>query len=344
MIRRSRALAATVLATALLVAAGCSDDSASGSDSDSGSSGTPDKITYVTAFGAVGRDAFAWVAKEKGYFKEANLEVDIQLGKATGENIKTLNAGKADFVNLDMIGGVITEGKAETPPNMKAVLAVHQSTLVSIISLEGYNVTSPKDLEGKKIAAATGSVNQLLFPAYARLAGIDEKKITWQNAQTTQLTGLLTAHRVDALSTFLIGKTGIENAAKPKKAVVLPYSNYLTDLYGNGIFTSNDTAKNKPELVKRFRDAMLKALQYTVDNPEEAAKILNAAQPDSKVPAAVGEITSMAPYTKPTSGAPLGTIDPQRMAKAIALLESLGLIRAGLKPEDVVATDLTVKA
>jgi NitT/TauT family transport system substrate-binding protein len=344
MIRRSRALATAALATALLIAAGCSDDSGSDAGADTGSSGTPDKITYVTAFGAAGRDAFAWVAKEKGYFKEANLEVDIQLGKATGENIKTLKAGAADFANLDMIGGFITEGKLETAPEMKAIMAVHQQTLVSIISLEGYNVTGPKDLEGKKIAAATASVNQLLFPAYAKLAGIDEKKVTWKDAQTTQLAGLLAQHQVDALSTFLIGKTGIENAAGGKKAVVLPYSNYLTDLYGNGIFTSNETAKNKPELVKRFRDAMLKALQYTLDHPDEAATILNKAQPAANVAAAKGEITSMTPYTKPTSGAPLGSIDTQRAARAIALLESLNLIKAGVKPEDLVATDLIVKA
>lgn len=47
-----------------------------------------DKVTYLTAFGAVGRDAFAWVAQEKGYFKESGLDVTIQLGAATGENLK----------------------------------------------------------------------------------------------------------------------------------------------------------------------------------------------------------------------------------------------------------------
>lgn len=51
------------------------------------------------------------------------------------------------------------------------------------MTLEGSGITSPKDLEGKKVGAATGSVNQLLFPAYAKLAGIDATKVQWVNAQ-----------------------------------------------------------------------------------------------------------------------------------------------------------------
>ncbi|GAA3294920.1 ABC transporter substrate-binding protein [Dactylosporangium vinaceum] len=331
---------ASALAVVLIGVAGCSSDS-KGDPTPAAQNKAPDKVTYLTAFGAVGRDAFAWVAQEKGYFKEAGLDVDIQLGAATGENLKGLASGKAQFANLDLIGAWILAGKGEYK-DFRAIAAIHQQTLVSIVALEGGGITAPKDLEGKKLGAATGSVNQLLFPGYAKLAGIDPTKIQWVNAQPAQLPALLAGGQVQALSTFLIGSKGIEKAAGGKKSVVLPYSKYLGDLYGNGIITTSKIAKENPDLAKRFRDASLKALKYTIEHPDDAAQILKKAQPAADVTAAIGEITLMTPYV--TSGSAIGVMDQERVARAIATLQASELIPAGLTPDSVVDFSLTPKA
>jgi NitT/TauT family transport system substrate-binding protein len=344
MIRHTRVLVAGLLATVLIGVSGCSDSG----DSDTKKSATDgkplDKVTYLTAFGAAGRDAFAFVAKEKGYFKEAGIDVDIQLGKASGENVKQVVAGQAQFSNLDLVGGWILEGtNPEYKDKFRAIAAVHQQSLVAIITLEGSGITSPKDLAKKKIGAATASVNQLLFPAYAQIAGFDPKSVTWVNTQPAQVGSLLASGQVDAVSTFLIGKGGIEKAAG-KKAVVLPYNQYLSDLFGNGIIASNKILADNPDLCKRMRDALLKGLQYSVDHPDEAADILHKAQPATAVAAAKGEITSMTPYVPAPSGAPLGSMDKARVAKALAILQGSGLIKTPLTPEAVVDFDMTPKA
>lgn len=338
MIRRFRVGAAVLLAATLAVtASGCSG---SGDDKKTSSSKTPDKVSYLTAFGAVGRDAFAWVAQDKGYFKEANLDVTINLGAATGENLKALAGGQAQFVNLDAVGAWILAGKGEYK-DARAIMSVHQQNLVSIITLEGNGITSPKDLEGKKIGAATGSVNQLLWPAYAKLAGVDQSKVQFIAMQTTQLAGALANKQVDALSIFLLAQKSIEKAALGKKPVVMPYSTYMSDLYGNAIFTSTKIAKDNPDLAKRFRGAMLKALKYTVEHPQEAADIMKKAQPASDVASALSEITLMTPYVG--TGSVVGTFDEQRVARAIATLQGSGLIGAGLTPKDAVDFSIAPK-
>ncbi|WP_433608239.1 ABC transporter substrate-binding protein [Dactylosporangium sp. CA-139114] len=338
--RRYRTLLVSALAIVMIGTAGCSSDSQP--QPRAADAGRPaDKVTYLTAFGAVGRDAFAWVAQDKGYFKEAGLDVTIQLGAATGENLKGLASGQAQFANLDLIGAWILAGKGEYK-DFRTIAAIHQQTLVSIIALEGSGISAPKDLEGKKLGAATGSVNQLLFPGYAKLAGIDPSRIQWVNAQPAQLPALLAGGQVQALSTFLIGSKGIEKAAGGKKAVVLPYSKYLGDLYGNGIITTAKIAKDSPDLARRFRDACLKALRYTIEHPDEAAQILKKAQPAADVTAAVGEITLMTPYV--SSGSAIGVMEQERVARAIATLQAAGLIPAGLTPDAVVDFSLTPKA
>jgi NitT/TauT family transport system substrate-binding protein len=336
---RSRIIAMIMATVACAALNGCG-----GSDDKPGTS--LDHVTYLTAFGAAGRDAFVWVAEEKGYLRSAGIDVRIQLGKATGENLKALSSGQAQFANLDLTGAMITAFARQNSgfKDVRAVLGVHQHTLVSIMSEEGSGITSPKNLEGKTIAAAANSVNQLLFPGYAKLAGVDASKVKWVAVQPVQLGNSLASGKVDALSTFLIGRPTIEKAtlqAHKKKVVVLPYSEYLPDLFGNAVIAPADLIKSKPDLVERFRGAMLKALEYTIAHPDEAGALLHAKQPATAADAATGEIKLMTPSVTATdSGSAIGVIDRARMARAIAGLQKLGLIRPGVTPEDVVDFDV----
>jgi NitT/TauT family transport system substrate-binding protein len=337
MTRRYRALTALALIATLAVS-GCQG----GSNESSANTGDRpmDEITYITAFGAVGRDAFAWVGVEKGFFRDAGINMKIQLGAGTEPNLKAISSGQAQFGSLDLTGVIISAGKGAYT-DVVGFASVQQQTLVSIMAPEGSGITTPKDLVGKRLGAATGSVNQLLFPAYARLAGFDGDSVKIQNLQNTALGQALGSGQIDALSTFLISKAGIEKAAN-KKVIVMPYSDYLKDLFGNSLITTKKIANENPDLTKRFRDAALKALQYTIDHPEEAAEIMHKAQPAALVDAAIGEIKLMTPYLT-TGGSALGALDEGRVAQSISILEGAGLIPAGLKPDSVVDFDLTPK-
>ncbi|MET7482161.1 ABC transporter substrate-binding protein [Streptomyces sp. NPDC005538] len=336
MIRSNRTTTVLCAALTLLAAAAC--DSNSGSKS---TSSAKDHITYVTAFGAAGRDAFAWVAEQKGYFREAGIDVQIELGKAAGENLKALASGKAQFTTLDLTGAMISAGAKNSTAyrDFRAVLAVHQRTLVSIMAMQGSGIATPKDLKGKRIAAAANSVNQMLFPGYARLAGIDATGVRWIAVQPVQLGPALASGKADALSTFLIGRPTIEKAtvqARSKHVVVFPYSTYLPDLYGNATVTSASLAAKSPDLVKRFRTALLKGLKYTIQHPDEAGKLLHAKHPETDAAAATAEIKLMTPSVTAEGTENIGLITETRMQRAIASLQSAGVIQPGMTPQDVV--------
>jgi NitT/TauT family transport system substrate-binding protein len=329
---------------AVLAATAC-DDSSPGSDGAAGS--TPEAVTYLTAFGAAGRDAFAWIAEEKGYFREANLKVTIQLGKASGENLKALASGQAQFAALDLTAAIISADPKQPNPkaykDFQAILGIHQQTLVSLMAIQGSGINSPKDLAGKRIAAAANSVNQLLFPGYARLAGIDPAGVRWVAVQPAQLGPVLASGKADALSTFLIGRPTVEKAtqaARQRGVVVFPYSYYLPDLFGNAVITTSANATGKPDLVRRFREAMRKALVYTVAHPDEAAALLHQKQPGTVAAVASQEITLMTPSVTAEGEDRIGTISRTRIAGAITSLRDAGLLGTALKPEDVVDFDV----
>ena len=317
-------------ATLVIAAAGCTKSD----DNGGGLRGAAEKVTYVTAFGAVGRDAFVWVAKEKGFFADAGVDVDIQKGAGNVQNLTMIKSGQAQFAALDFTGAEIQAGLS-TFTEWRAVTAVHQQTLVSIMTTNDTGITQPADLKGKTVATASGSVSELLFPAYAKLAGLDPATVRIQGAQTTALTGLMAQRRVDALSTFLLSAKGLETAAR-KPVLVLPYSKYLTDLFGNAIITTPAQIAGNRDLVARFVGAALKGLQYTIDHPDEAAGILNKAEPTAAKPAAIGEIDAMKPFVAPPGGAAIGHFDEARVKSGIAELEKAGLMPAGLTPDKVV--------
>jgi NitT/TauT family transport system substrate-binding protein len=312
--------AGVLVAAFLVVATACAHDEPA----------RVDNVTYLTGFGAVGRDAFVWVAREKGFFRAAGIEVQIGKGAGNVPDLTALKADQAQFAAMDFAGAEVLAGQGRFT-EWRAVAAIHQQTLVSIMTTKSTGITKPSGLAHKKIATASGSVSELLFPAYAQLAGLDPHTVTLQGAQTTALNGLMATHRVDAVSTFLLSKTALEAAAK-EPVVVMPYSDYLKSLYGNVIVARAQTVAADPDLVRRFTGAALEGLRYSLDHPQEAAEILHRAEPTAAIPAAVGEIEAMKPFT---GGADLGRLDEQRVTASIDELTRVTLMPPGLTSAQV---------
>ncbi|GAB1689337.1 ABC transporter substrate-binding protein [Krasilnikovia sp. M28-CT-15] len=335
----TRTLAAAALAATLVAAAGCDDSG----DSAKAGGQSLEKVTYLTSFGTFGRDAYAYVAKEKGYFADAGFDVDIKPGGGTGENLKIVTAGQAQFAPIDLTGLLLSAGSGQAS-NFVAVSGIQQRTMAAIITLEGNGITSPKDLEGKTLADSPASVVRNLFPTYAKLANIDASKVTWQNGTPQTLMGTLAAGKAAGIGQFVVGKPTVESIAK-KTAVVLPYSDYLQDLYGNVLLTSQSYAKAHPDRVKAFTGALLKGLGDAIANPDEAAQLLKKYVPTTNPQAAAAELTLMGPFVKSeASGVPVGALDSQRVARSIAILQGSGQIKPGLTPEQVIDFSLVPKA
>ncbi|MDX3850261.1 ABC transporter substrate-binding protein [Streptomyces sp. AK02-01A] len=337
----ARTVAAVALSTALALVSGCG-----GADSDAtpGADGPAlEKITYLTSFGNFGRDAYAWVAKDKGFFEEAGFDVEIKPGQGTGGAIAAVVSGQAHFAPTDLTGALLQMGSGQAK-DFVAVAAIQQRTMAAIATTEGQGIAVPKDLEGKRLADTPGSVVRNLFPTYARLAGVDAAKVSWVNGDAQTLMGTLAGGSVDGIGQFVVGKPTVEAVTK-KKAVLLPYSDVIPDLYGNVLITSTKIAEEKPEMVQRFSAALLKGLEYSLANPQEAGEILRRNVDATNPAAAAAELELMAAYVRPGgSGAAIGTLDSARVAKSIAVLRDADAVPQGITPEEIIDFDLVPKA
>ncbi|HEX5542962.1 MAG TPA: ABC transporter substrate-binding protein [Micromonospora sp.] len=309
--------------TAILLAAaltGCANDADQSADR------PPDQVVYLTSFGNFGRDAYAWVALAKGFFADCNINVEIRAGTGT-DGIKLVATGKAHFVASDFSGTLMQVSQNKL--DVRAVALIHQRSLAAIMALQSDGIRRPKDLEGATIADLPSSVVRMLFPTYATAAGINPKKVRFINATPQTLPSLLGTGTTDAIGQFVVGKPTIEAATKQPVAL-LPYSDHLIDLPGNALWAAGTT---NPDLIRRFRHALLDGLRYALAHPDEAGQILAKNIPGTNPTTAAAELELMRPYV---GNEPIGAIDPPRIARAIALLQSAGAIPPGTTPEQLI--------
>ncbi|MEU8221954.1 ABC transporter substrate-binding protein [Kribbella sp. NPDC048915] len=337
-LRRSVIALMAVLGLALVSACNSGDDG--GNEAGDGLQ----KVSYLTSFNTFGREAYAYVALEKGYFKDAGFDVKITPGSGTVDVMKLVAGGQADYGIGDFTATAITLANQKLP--VTTVGMIHQRSMAAIMSLEGLGITKPEDLPGKTIGDQPGSTNTVMFPVYAKAVGIDPKTVTFLPSPPPGLPALLASGKVQGIGQFVVGQPLIEKAdSKHRKAVTLPYGDKLPDLYGNAIITRTDLAKDHPDQVKKFTTALLKGLQDTYDDPAAAAETLKKYVPDTDVAVATKELQIMRNYIKPQGfTGPLGDVTQERVQKVISLLQESNAIKTPLKPEDVVTLSLAPKS
>jgi len=322
------AIVGVVLALAL---SGCADKPPAASTSK-----PADKVTYLTGFQTTPREGYGFVAKGAGLFSAAGIDVNVQAGNPSDANLKLLAAGKAQFASVDFVSAV---RGAKTYPGLRIVMAVQQTTLLSIITMPGRGITEddPASLIGKTIGTAPAAASQTLFPRYANLAKFDGSKVKFANFQPNDLPALMVSGKIDAMGAYAIDTPGIKAAAHGVDPVVLPISKYITDLYGTVIVTTTKLIHDNPDLVRRFVGAMWKGIQYAVNHtdgdgkdPRNAGALLHQAVPADDAGIMRDTMKLMKNYaTSPQ-------LEPGRVARGIALLETAQMADSGLQPDQVV--------
>ena len=321
MIKFNRRMFLTVLVTgvALGVLAGVTPSAAA------------DKVSLITDAGFLGRHAYYFVAIEKGYYKDANLDVTVLRGQGSAEAVKQVAAGNATFGFADAGSTVLARGNDKVPVRLVAI--VYSRPPHAIYALKGSGIEKPKDLEGRQIAnPASGAIVQV-FPAYAKAAGIDQSKVKWVVASSESLPGLLALGRVDAIGQFTVGEPRLKKDAPGKELVELTFADAGLDFYSNGIIASDNTITSNPDLVQRFVTATVKGLKDALDNPQEAAEIMKKYHRELDVELGAAELVKVRELAR-VANSPLGKIDAKRAQSTIDLVATAFSLKSPVKVED----------
>jgi len=226
----------------------------------------------------LGRHAGFFMALEKGYYKSAGLDLKIVRGYGSTDVINKITAGQATFALGDAGSLIIARSKGAP---LKMVALMFAKNPFAVYSLTDANITKPKDLEGKSIAAPAGDSQRNMFPIFARVAGIDTSKVRWITVDGAQRDAMVLTRKADAATGFALQIPVVTKMAKAQNLNVhfIKWADHGFDLYSNVLLTSDEFARSNPNLVRGFVQATIRGHEAAFEAPDEAIAIMLKQQP-----------------------------------------------------------------
>jgi NitT/TauT family transport system substrate-binding protein len=231
-----------------------------------------EKITFLLDFTPYGKHAPFFAALDKGFWKDAGFDVTIVKGEGSATTISSYAAGTVDFAFSDTPTLILARSKGAM---VKVAAIIHDKSLYAVGTLEENNIKTPQDLKGKRIGASVGDASRVMFPAFAKLNGIDADSVRWVDMTPPARVASLVLGQVDAVVLFLTETPTFSAKAKEagKHWKDFPYADYGLDLYSHGLLVRDDLIAKQPDRVKRFVESTMKAWAWSIEHPQEALAI-----------------------------------------------------------------------
>ncbi|MGQ9371748.1 ABC transporter substrate-binding protein [Azospirillum sp. A39] len=224
-----------------------------------------DKLTVLLDWFVNPDHAPLVVAKEKGFFKDAGLDVDLIAPADPNDPPKLVAAGKADLA-ISYQPQLHMHVDQELP--LVRVGTLVDTPLNSLVVLADGPVKTLADLKGRKVGFSVGGFEEALLGAMLHKAGLRLEDVTLVNVNFSLSPALLSG-QVDAVigafRNFELNQLAIEGhegrAFYPEEEGVPPYDELI-------VVAHKDRAGDPR--IPRFLDAVQRATLYILNHREEA--------------------------------------------------------------------------
>ncbi|MBA9083602.1 ABC-type nitrate/sulfonate/bicarbonate transport system substrate-binding protein [Fontibacillus solani] len=256
--------------------AGCGNNGAGNAVQNTEKDAALQKVKVVLDWSPNTNHTGLYVAKEKGYFAEEGLDVEIVLPGSGGSDVMVAS-GEVPF-GISVQENV-TQGRTQGVP-LVSLAAIIQHNTSGFASPVDRNIQSPKDFEGKAYGGWGSPVEQAVMKSIMEIDGGSIDKVKLLNIGEADY---FTAIKRDIdFAWIFYAWTGIEAELRDEKLNMIYLQDYSDklDYYTPVLVTNEKTIADDPELVKVFMIATSKGYNYAIDHPEEAAQVLLKAVPD----------------------------------------------------------------
>jgi len=209
------------------------------------------------------------VAKQKGYYDEAGLDVEFRIGKGGADVAKQVAVGNAD------LGGGIGDTPIIVRANglpVKGVALLGGKALTQLVIRDDSGAADVASLKGKKVGVmAFQDTTYYNLLAALQSAGLSKDDVDIQAVGPAGMVQLMISGDLDAISGTPDWAASIEGAGVD--LTVIPINDMFPAM-AQAILSSDDTIEDKPELVRGFVQATLKGMRDVMEDPEGSAKLL----------------------------------------------------------------------
>lgn len=272
--------------------------------------------------------AFLYLAREKGWFADAGIDLEIIAGQGSTVAVKTVGVGETTFAIADV--ATVARGWEAGVPIVAAAVLLKESPTV-VYSLKAKNITRMSDLCGKKLGINIKSTTTEQYRAMLRIANLKDCDITEIPIAGGGAKELM-AGAVDAAVIFSYEEPA-QLESKGQELNLISASDFFK-LYSLSIIASADTASKKKDLVDAFVKVVIKSIRYELQNPEEAKQAFFKTAPEADKAyenLKFGLFTKLLVADDPKAEA-IGKGTQEGWSHSLKLLHELGIVKTEIDP------------
>ncbi|HWL12808.1 MAG TPA: ABC transporter substrate-binding protein [Ureibacillus sp.] len=258
-----------ILATLLTA---CSSDSDGGKITTSADSDlTP--VTLQLKWVPQAQFAGYYVALEKGYYKEEGLDVTIAPGGPDIVPEQQVANGTAD-IGVDWVASLLPNIEQGMP--LVQIAQIYQESGLLLVSKKDAGITSPKDLEGKKVGNWMGG-NEFELLALFDKYGLDPNSDLSLEKQAFTMDQFI-AGELDAASAMTYNEYHVvlESGVPASDLNVIDMNDEGVAMLEDNLFANKEWLEANKETAAKFLRASIKGWKDAIEDPEGAVDIIMA--------------------------------------------------------------------
>ena len=293
-----------------------------------------DKVTIMTDWSPHGMHAGLHLAVQKGWFKDAGVNVEVLDGKGSVSTIQQVAAGKIDvgFAQLGAMAPAVANGLPVTSI-MGFVRAGDNGLIVPIAG----KYKTLKDLVGKKIVVPNGAATAPFLDAFFKAGGVSRSDIQVVNVDSQAMVATYGSGQVEGALSTVAFFAPIVSETRPSTGIL--FADVGLRIPGYGLVVPKDAVDKRADMLNKVVAVNKRVWDYIFSGKEDEAVDAMLAQRaglrlDRKV--MLGQLKMYMPLfaTPATKGQPIGWQAESDWQDALKAMEQVSMIKPGWKSAD----------
>lgn len=272
-----------------------------------------------------------YVAKEKGFYEEVGLDVEILPFSFDKNIVKSVNDERIEFA-IGRENLILDKSNYE---NIVVLMALFQASPIQIIAKKSSNIKSLEDFKNRELMITSDDSIEVSFKAMLTSRKIDIKNIKLiphsHNIQDLidDKVDLMTAY--SSKSPYWLNQHGIEY-------ITFAPRDYGFDMYSDFLYTNKSMIDFKPDIALKFRNASLKGWEEAFNNIEETARLIFTKYntQDLRLEELIFEANELKKLAY-LNNIPLGDVKEEKIQRIYDLYNIMGFIQKEFKVEEFIA-------
>lgn len=294
-----------------------------------------EKVTFNMAWLPQGSIAGPIVAKAKGWFDEADLDVEISRGYGGARTANEIDQGLFDIGYVDPIQVALNRQNGGSL-RMVGVINGEWPAGLCYVRKAGANPLELDDLDGLRAGGGSFSPVHQILPVWLEMNDKPRDAVKLLRLEPAVVDASLLEGRIDlaecwrASNRAVLGKLA-EQA--DKEIDWIEYADHGLEAYGSGFATTTRMIEERPEVLRNFLSAAYRGYEFAIEQPEAAADLLVDAHPTLDRKVTLQQIKELKSLIAP-EGTLQATFEPEKMEGTLSLITGAFDV-----PEDAVSAE-----